>query len=1104
MQTIKKNQRWSWLTKPWIRLYRFLFGVDIFISYSRKNSVYAERLANRLREMDFSCYLDQYHSEPGSTNVKTITTSLKNASLFVVLATRSAARSAAVADEVEGFLQTRRVFVPINFGFYKPSGEVQNEIVDGPLEDDRRVIVGASWFEKISGLAITDESLNNLAVNEPSALVIKRIENSFIYQKQSRRLRMTTLLTVALLVLMIASIVLSTYQTIEIQRKNDSLATKNDSLQINVHSLNARSTELEGINQKNQEELGVLNDSIKETDGVLRKTSGRLQETNGMLVSARKNLKLAVTKEDAARKHSEIFNYLSQASYNDIRNQPAQSYRYASKAYGMEADSIPHTISAILISKALNRGTPRLVNVHAQVENVAIIRDHIFSLGVRSDGTCVIHKMGLDGIVTDSLVGIYRGMAVSKKNRTIYTGEYVRKDSSFYLCLLDESFREIKKIKLKPLYGDGWPAGNYDVKYISEIKLSPDEKFVAISGYAHWGDISNVGYRFRIYLDAVSASQHGHVYLKNDFEGIDEQSSIRFLSGHQVLADGRNELLVDDIQAATRTEIGRHKSDTRDSYIETYDCNPARTRIAMGGSDHEITVLKRGSSAWEPEKMISLPGDAKVNKIVFLDDRHVAVVRTDFTVNVINIDPSPEDRNVVSSYGHIDWQNPDRPPFTGHTGEINKVIYAPGSYRVATCSEDKTIRIWNIKDGSSQELIGSERPVKDIVFDEAANFLVSGGSDEMVRIWDLRYQKELIADPTKTEFFIDDYHWDGLLRDGMQLTALILRKAWGFVNYLEISADGRYLYQGTYNDKFNIYKDQELVRTLKMPSYGSVVLTCGGRYLMAALSDHAYIFYNTLSADSFKITTKHEISDNSFSTDGRWIEMRNNKPLVHAFDDLRAGTTIGEGIISADGNFYLQFSKDMVDVWDLKKNVHRSVRCSAPIYNVAFSPAGTFVLVETLTRYQIIPLASYLPVTINIPDTWKEYCFSPDDKQVAIAGKYGDFWIYDVVTGKSENYSKHGRGIYSLAFSPKGDWIASGSRDRTVRFWNVQTKDFVEYKFLNPVDKVVYAPDGNVLFVNSGIATYKLIAPTAEGLFSGEVSPVNSMPEKRFHSSLQR
>ena len=96
-------------------LSKFLFGDDIFISYSRANGApYAAALANQLASRRLSCRFDQWGTVPGKDVPDYILRALRRSGMLVVAATPKACESPAVEREIREFLPTKRLIVPID------------------------------------------------------------------------------------------------------------------------------------------------------------------------------------------------------------------------------------------------------------------------------------------------------------------------------------------------------------------------------------------------------------------------------------------------------------------------------------------------------------------------------------------------------------------------------------------------------------------------------------------------------------------------------------------------------------------------------------------------------------------------------------------------------------------------------------------------------------------------------------------------------------------------------------------------------------------------------------------------------------------------------
>ncbi len=97
--------------------YTLLFGYDFFISYARNDAaVYALALANALSEKGYTCFIDQWGSDPGKNLPTSIQKIVRNSKVFILLGSAASLQSNAIAKEIQAFLPTRRPVIAINFG----------------------------------------------------------------------------------------------------------------------------------------------------------------------------------------------------------------------------------------------------------------------------------------------------------------------------------------------------------------------------------------------------------------------------------------------------------------------------------------------------------------------------------------------------------------------------------------------------------------------------------------------------------------------------------------------------------------------------------------------------------------------------------------------------------------------------------------------------------------------------------------------------------------------------------------------------------------------------------------------------------------------------
>jgi G protein beta subunit-like protein len=172
-------------------------------------------------------------------------------------------------------------------------------------------------------------------------------------------------------------------------------------------------------------------------------------------------------------------------------------------------------------------------------------------------------------------------------------------------------------------------------------------------------------------------------------------------------------------------------------FVHTDPCNtvelhPNQNDLISGHQNGSLCVYDL--RATKKRLDISVDVDTSVRSLTLTDDgTRCCLVTNKGECFVWKV--SPESANYFEKVKT--WQ--------AHNAYVLKCLYSPDMQSLATCSSDKTVRIWSTEDYSLvKTLQGHNRWVWDCVFSSTSEYLVTASSDNMARLWDIKEEKSII------------------------------------------------------------------------------------------------------------------------------------------------------------------------------------------------------------------------------------------------------------------------------------------------------------------------------------------------------------------------
>lgn len=358
-----------------------------------------------------------------------------------------------------------------------------------------------------------------------------------------------------------------------------------------------------------------------------------------------------------------------------------------------------------------------------------------------------------------------------------------------------------------------------------------------------------------------------------------------------------------------------------------------------------------------------------------------------------------------------------------HTSWLRSVTYSPDGARLATGSDDRTARIWDVASGKTLLTLQHPDCVYAGAFSPDGKRLVTGSLDGRVKIWDS-------------------------LTGGLLLDVAAADSPGGQVLDVNFSPDGARVVVGTSEAKIILLdaRSGEALFTLdrRDTRLHNVVFSPDGSGLAASSAD--------VSVERWDLGTRRE---------QRRLEGHQSEVFGLVF--------------SADGSRLFSGSMDYtVRLWKLETGEAPTVFSghSNTVFAVALggeerwlataSGDGTAKLWEVASGQELATFSGHTNPVFDV-------AFHPNGKQIATASFDGTVRLWNASLG-------HRNAVNDVAFSPDGTRVASGSRDKTARLWDAASHEelLVLSGHEGVVENVEFSRDGAWLATASQDGAAKL------------------------------
>lgn len=368
----------------------------------------------------------------------------------------------------------------------------------------------------------------------------------------------------------------------------------------------------------------------------------------------------------------------------------------------------------------------------------------------------------------------------------------------------------------------------------------------------------------------------------------------------------------------------------------------------------------------------------------------------------------------------------------GHTMGINKCAIKEDANIIYTISDDSTVKMWNINEKSSKDLMKHNGMGKCLALSGCGKYLFTGGEDCLIRVYDMLFDEEVLNLKSHSGCV-----WSLTLNSDSTLLASggadnlvivwnildftpmhVFEEHLGIITTLKFAYNNNFLVSGSEDNSMRVLDLEKDRRELSLNSHTGPI-----RELLIT-SDNEYII--SCSDDkSIKIWSFPE-----------FMEESNFKVLGNDFNSV---IDFNDEIISCGSDRNIRRWNRETDEASIIGNTKGiGLKCSKSIEEILLAVGDDYgyLYVFDKTNNLIKEFQAHKgPI--------RDMCFLHNGNLVTGGGD-SKVTIWDINTWIGIQLRGHQQSIWCLGYCASNQNIqilASGSSDKTVRLWNLETKE---------------------------------------------------------------